>query len=132
MENEGFSEEVKQGFLLCLLCSDRAINELIQPNLQDQPSALINQFSGMTDEQFTYEEYGNIRKRLVTGIYDGLSDKDKAFLLSVKNVGPDWSFYDFRRFPSINWKLQNLKKLRVNNPDKHKEQYVRLKEQLSK
>lgn len=86
----------------------------------------------MTDEQFTYEEYGNIRKRLVTAIYDGLSDKDKAFLLSVKNVEPDWSFYDFRRFPSINWKLQNLKKLRVNNPDKHKGQYERLKEQLSK
>ena len=61
LEKEGFTDEIKQGFLLCLLCSDRPINEVIKPNFQDQRSAFSNQFAGMTDEQFTYEEYEKTR-----------------------------------------------------------------------
>jgi predicted nucleotidyltransferase component of viral defense system len=132
LEKEGFTQEIKEGFLLCLLCSDRPINEVITPNFQDQRSALANQFSGMTDEAFTYEEYESVRKTLVGIINDNLNDKDKEFLLSVKNAAPDWSIYDFQRFPSINWKLQNIQKLKDKNPDKHKEQYEALRKKLHK
>ncbi len=130
LEKEGFTQEIKEGFLLCLLCSDRPINEIITPNFQDQRSALANQFSGMTDEAFTYEEYENIRRKFVGIINDNLNDKDKEFLLSVKNATPDWSIYDFQRFPSINWKLKNIQKLKDKNPDKHKEQYEALRKKL--
>lgn len=130
LEKEGFTPEIKEGFLLCLLCSDRPINEVIIPNFQDQRSALANQFSGMTDEPFTYEEYESVREKLVSIIHDHLTDKDREFLLSVKNATPDWDIYDFQRFPSINWKLQNLQKLKDKNPDKHKEQHEALKEKL--
>jgi Nucleotidyl transferase AbiEii toxin, Type IV TA system len=130
LETEGFTPEIKEGFLLCLLCSDRPINEVIIPNFQDQRSALANQFSGMTDEPFTYEEYERVREKLVATIHEHLIDRDKEFLLSVKNVTPDWGIYDFQRFPSINWKLQNLQKLKDKNPDKHKEQYEALAKKL--
>lgn len=132
LEKEGFTQEIKEGFLLCLLCSDRPINEVIIPNFQDQRSALANQFSGMTDEAFAYEEYESVREKLVSTIHENLTDRDKEFLLSVKNVTPDWSIYDFQRFPSINWKLQNLQKLKDKNPEKHKEQYEALKDKLSR
>lgn len=132
LEKESFTKEIKEGFLLCLLCSDRPINELIAPNFQDQRSALANQFSGMTDEAFTYEEYENVRQKLIVTIHANLTDQDKEFLLSVKNVTPDWSIYDFQRFPSINWKLQNLQKLKDKNSHKHKEQYEALKNKLNK
>lgn len=132
LEKEGFTKEIKEGFLLCLLCSDRPINEVITPNFQDQRSALANQFSGMADEAFTYEEYENVRQKLVETIHAHLTDQDKEFLLSVKNVTPDWSIYDFQRFPSINWKLQNLQKLKDKNSYKHKEQYEALKNKLNK
>lgn len=130
LQTEGFSDEVKEGFLLCLLCSDRPINEVIAPNFQDQCSALDNQFSGMTDEKFSYEEFEAIREKLVETIHQGLTERDKEFLLSVKNLTPDWSIYDFQKFPSINWKLQNLQKLKDKNPDKHRKQYEALKEKL--
>jgi len=132
LAKEGFTQEVKEGFLLCLLCSDRPINEVIEPNFQDQSSAIDNQFSGMTDEEFTYQEYESVREKLVLTIHENLTARDKEFLLSVKNVTPDWSIYDFQRFPSINWKLQNLQKLKDKNPDKHKEQYETLKKKLNK
>lgn len=130
LEKEGFTREIKEGFLLCLLCSDRPINEVIIPNFQDQQSTLANQFSGMTDEEFSYGEYESIRRKLVATIHEHLTDQDKTFLLSVKNVTPDWSIYDFQHFPSIKWKLQNLQKLKEKNPDKHFGQYKTLKEKL--
>jgi predicted nucleotidyltransferase component of viral defense system len=131
LRNEGFSDEVKQGFLLLLLCSDRPINEIIIPNFQDQRSAHANQFMGMTDEQFSYEEYETVREKMVKTIHGSLTDKDKSFLLGVKNVTPDWSIYDFERFPAISWKLQNLKILKDKNPDKHMEQYKILEKKLN-
>jgi predicted nucleotidyltransferase component of viral defense system len=132
LEAEGFTDEIKEGFLLCLLCSDRPINEVIRPNFQDQRSAHVNQFAGMTDEPFSYQDYEATREILVQTVNASLTDNDKAFLLSFKDVNPDWSIYDFQRFPSINWKLQNLKKLKSNNPEKHTEQYEKLKEKLNK
>lgn len=131
LEAEGFTDEIREGFLLCLLCSDRPINEVIRPNFQDQRSAHQNQFAGMTDDAFSYEEFEVTREKLVQVVNQNLTQKDKEFLLSVKEVNPDWSIYDFQRFPSIIWKLQNLQKLKRNNPDKHKEQLERLKEKLN-
>ncbi|MCF0075569.1 hypothetical protein LZD49_34160 [Dyadobacter sp. CY261] len=43
---------------------------------------------------------------------------------------PDWSIYDFEKFPSIQWKLRNLTILKKNNPGKHREQFEILEEKL--
>jgi predicted nucleotidyltransferase component of viral defense system len=130
LETEGFTREVKEGFILYLLCSDRPINEVIMPNFQDQRAAMVNQFAGMTDEVFAYEEYERVRERLVQTLHSNLTEDDKAFLLSIKNVTPDWSIYDFERFPAIRWKLQNLQNLKDKNPDRHRELYEGLERKL--
>ncbi|MEG9862183.1 MAG: nucleotidyl transferase AbiEii/AbiGii toxin family protein [Parvularculales bacterium] len=132
LENEGFSNEIRQGYIFCLLASDRPIHEVHAPNFQDHHEAMENQFSGMSDEEFFYGDYEETRKTLVEIVHDNLTDKDKEFLLSVKNCEPDWSIYDFDRFPAVKWKLQNLHKLKVENPDKHKRFYDALKEKLEK
>ena len=131
LDNEGYTEKVKEGFYLRLLSGERPINEILFPNLQDQRAAMDNQFSGMSDEAFSYEEYEQVRERLVTTIHENLTPKDKEFILSFKNIAPDWSIYDFERFPAITWKLQNLHRLKDMNPDKHKQQYAILEEKLN-
>lgn len=130
LENEGFSDEVKTGFLYCLLSSDRPVHEIVNPNFQDQRSAMENQFAGMTDEDFSYEEYESVRKTLVEIVREKLTDRDRQFLLSVARLKPDWSVYDFERFPSVRWKLHNLQKLKDANPDKFREQYEALEKTL--
>ena len=130
LAHEGFSEEVKKGFLMWLLCGDRPLNEVIRPNLQDQRSAMVNQFDGMSDTDFSYEEYEAVRERLIKTIHESLTEKDREFLLSVKSLTPDWSIYDFERFPAVQWKIQNLKKLKETNPQKHQQQYEALKSKL--
>jgi len=130
LKNEGFSDDVKSGFLYCLLSSGRPIHEIISPNLLDQRHAIENQFTGMSDQPFSYDEYVSIREKLVKIIHQRLTEQDKKFLLSIKNVTPDWSLYDFRRFPAVQWKLLNLKKLKDTNPKKHQEQYEELNDKL--
>ncbi len=131
LENEGFTKDMKTGFLFCLLCSNRKISDLLAANRLDQRKAMENQFYGMSDEIFTYKDFEATREKLIEAIQNSLDDKDKEFLLSFKNVEPKWSIYDFERYPSVQWKLQNLKKLKDQNPDKHSEVFKQLKDKLS-
>jgi hypothetical protein len=130
LQNEGFSDEIRKGFIFCLLGSDRPIHEIIFPNLQDQRAALTNQFTGLTEENFTYDDYEQTRTTLISTICENLTADDKEFLLSVNNLMPDWGIYNFEKFPAIQWKLKNLLKLKANNPNKHLEQYQALKQKL--
>lgn len=121
LQNEGFTKDIKKGFIMCLLSSNRPINEMLQPNFINQEQAMINQFEGMSSEPFTYEDFENTRLKLLHTIHENLTNNDKTFLLGFNNLIPDWSIYDFKRFPAVQWKLQNLGKLKTNNPEKFNE-----------
>jgi predicted nucleotidyltransferase component of viral defense system len=131
MNNEGFTGEIKKGLLMCLIGSDRPIHELIKPNLQDQRAAMENQFEGMSAEPFSYDEYEAIRGGLIDTINQSLTAQDREFLLGFKNLAPRWDIHDFERFPAVQWKLQNLRILKEQNPGKHAEQYQALREKVS-
>lgn len=130
LENEGFNEFIKRGFLYCLLGSERPINEILNPHLLDQKIAMENQFRGMTLDPFTYEDYERVRQNLITLVRTSLTAEDKEFLLQFKNLSPVWDTYNFADFPSVRWKLQNLENLKVKNPVKHAHSFQMLKELL--
>ena len=130
LQKQGFTEEIKEGFLFRLLSSDRSIQDVLFPNLQDQRLAMTNQFAGMSDEQFTYEEYEFVREMMVKTVQASITEEDKLFILGFKNSIPDWSIYNFEAYPSIKWKLQNLEKIKTTNRAKHKELYDSLKRKL--
>jgi len=126
LDNEGFSDEVKEGFLLCLISSERPINEIINPHYLDQTLTMTNQFSGMSHDRFSYSDFELTRKSLVKAVRMSLTARDKEFLLGVKSLAPDWSIYDFERFPAVKWKILNLQKLKDTNPEKYKKLYESL------
>jgi predicted nucleotidyltransferase component of viral defense system len=130
MQREGFTKEIKEGFLYRLLSSDRSIQDVLFPNLQDQRLAMDNQFAGMSEEQFNYEEYEFVREMMVKTLQVSITEEDKSFILGFKNCIPDWSIYNFEAYPSVNWKLRNLEKIKTTNPAKHKELYDGLKRKL--
>ncbi len=131
LEREGFSDEVRRGFLLSLISSDRPLHEVIQPTFLDQKATLENHFIGMSSEEFTYEDFENTRAKLVDSIHQRLTNEDREFLLSINGLNPTWDEYDFQKFPAVQWKLQNLQRLKDNNPDKFKEQYEALERILT-
>lgn len=123
-------EEVKDGFLLCLLGSDKPIIESLQPNAVDQLEALENQFVGMTDIPFSYSDYKEARENLIELVNGNLNKTDKEFLLSFESGTPDWnkcSAGDLSAYPSVQWKLLNIEKLKESNPKKFEEGIEKLK-----
>lgn len=127
LENEGFANEIKKGFLFGLLSSKRPIHEMLAPNLLDQRSAMANQFEGMSDEPFTYEDFETTRNLLIQTIHENLTDTDKEFLISFENGIPNWNLYNFEDYPAVQWKLQNLQKLKETNAEKHSAKLKKLK-----
>ena len=122
--------EVREGLLFCLLGSDRPIHESLSPALIDQHEALANQFIGMTDVAFSYEEFEATRIKLIQDVNALLTDADKRFLISFEQGNPIWENYKFAYFkdyPSIQWKLVNLAKLKKQNPAKLESEVEKLK-----
>lgn len=124
LDNEGFTEKIKVGFIMALISHMRTINELLKPTFIDQRQAFETQFSGMADIPFSYEDFEKTREDLVKIIHSSLSLEDRIFLVSFKEVDPIWEFLSVRNakdFPAVKWKLQNMEKLKKENPQKHKE-----------
>ena len=113
--------KVRNGLLFCLAGSDKPIVESLMPNPIDQQDALDKQFLGMTEDSFSYEDYLNTRTELHQYVMNGLREQDKLFLLSFEQGEPDWSICaagDLSVYPSVQWKLLNLAKLKQQNLDK--------------
>ena len=132
LENEGISKETLTGFIFALISNPRPMYELLSPNLLDQRKVMETQFSGMTEDIFTYNDFELYREKLILQISNSLSSRDKQFLLSIKELNPDWSIYDFENFPAVQWKIQNLQKLKQNDVAKYNKQVNWLQEYLNK
>ncbi|MDR2472312.1 MAG: nucleotidyl transferase AbiEii/AbiGii toxin family protein [Tannerella sp.] len=124
-------DEIKQGFIFCLLGSDRPIVELLSPNFIDQRETLDDQFIGMTTLRFSYQDYEDVRLYLTEYVNNHLTVSDKQFIISFEEGTPLWENTDyskFKDFPSVQWKLLNINKLKYANPTKHKHGIERLRE----
>ena len=130
LQTEGFTQEIKEGFLFRLLSSERSIQDVLFPKLHNQQLALVNQFTGMSEELFSYDEYVQTREKLIQVVHHSLTKEDIEFILSVKNAIPNWAIYNFESFPSIQWKQLNLANLKDTNPNKHKKLYDSLRNKL--
>lgn len=126
LKKGGFSADVKTGLLLSVLSSDRPIHEVLDPTMLDQRKTFENHFVGMALEEFTYDEFEETRENLVETIYTNLTQEDREFILSVKQLAPRWDIYNFEEFPSVRWKIQNLETLKENNAKKYGEQLTNL------
>ena len=114
-------KQARLGFIFCLLGSDRPIHESFAPSMIDQREAMENQFAGMSDVPFTYDDFEATRTRLIADTKSMLTDEDKRFLISFEQGEPDWDSVEygyFAEYPSVKWKLLNLAKLKQDNFDK--------------
>lgn len=119
-----YNEVMKYGFIQALVSHMRTIHEVLQPHLLDQRLAFEKQFQGMSDIQFSYDDFENTRKKLIETVNSSLTGPDRTFLLSFKRGNPDWDLFPsatLKDMPAVQWKLLNLQKLINSNPGKHKE-----------
>jgi len=128
-------DKAKDGLIFCLISSGKPILESLQPNAIDQRDALKNQFEGMTDVSYSYDDYEATRKELVEEIDRMLTKEDREFLVSFEKGEPEWSKCcagNLSEYPSVKWKLQNILTLKETNPEKFKAEVEKLYEHLFK
>lgn len=131
LEAEGFTNEIKKGLIFGLVSNNRPTYEMLDPHLQDQRIAFEHQFEDMSSITFSYADYEATRATLIEMVKACLTEDDKNFLLSLNRLEPDWTIYDYQHFPSVRWKLLNLKKFKKENPDAWHEQLEKLQAVLS-
>lgn len=122
-------DQIKRGFLYCLLGSDRPIIESLHPNRVDHQETLVKQFAGMTRIPFSYNDYEETRDKLIDFINSNLSIQDKEFLIAFeagKNLSRYTEYQAYLNFPSVQWKIQNISKLKEINPTKHRRSVEKL------
>ncbi len=134
LDNEGYTDEIRHGFIAALISHSRPLHEIIRPNFQDQRHVFESQFAGMPLTPFSYADFEATRERLVQKIKQGWTDNDRAFLISFKKGEPDWKLIpleNLSRMPAVLWKCANIKKLIQQNPAKHAEQLAELEKRLA-
>jgi hypothetical protein len=131
-QNHTLTDDIKRGFLYFLLCGKRPIHEVLQPKDIDQRGVLLNQFIGMSDMPFSYEDYKQARQENIDVIKKSFTESDKEFLVSFLKGEPKWTEkYNFSQYPPVRWKLLNLEKLKTLNPEKFNSQVELLERVLT-
>jgi predicted nucleotidyltransferase component of viral defense system len=118
LEKGNLDPHIIKGFLFCLFSSKRPIDEILKPNMLEYNQLIENQFSGMTQDNFTPSDYHVVRDKLINEILNLLSEDQKSMILSFCETNPEWIYEDWSKYPGIAWKFRNLKKLKMSNPDK--------------
>jgi hypothetical protein len=126
-ENEGLTDDLFRTFLVYLASSGRPPHELLDPNLLDLDKPFATEFEGMTNEPVTIEALVETRQRLIADVQSHLDESAVAFLRTLIDGAPDFdviSLPQAAQLPAVRWKVQNLLKLKADNPAKHAEQRV--------
>ena len=119
------TDEIKSGFLALALGHNRPLHELLNPTLQDHEDVFNQQFAGMSDTPFSYQEHKDTFARLHEELLGSLTDDDKQHLLdfvSLQGQPEDFGIPHLAELPAIIWKRKNLETLRQANPAKFTEQ----------
>ena len=104
---------------------NRPVHEVLFPSLRDIWREYENDFAGMTEEPVALKTLLAARARMVRELQAGLSAVERRFLVSLVAAEPEWSLLGvehLEQLPGLQWKLQNLGRLRKTNPRKFAEQ----------
>jgi predicted nucleotidyltransferase component of viral defense system len=111
LRHEGLTADIRRAFLVYLISHNRPMAELLQPNRLPLESTFDREFLGMSRISVTCDELVAVRDRLVDSLALELSTDERLFLLSFKELQPNWSLLGLagvQLLPAVQWKLQNL------------------------
>ena len=92
--------------------------------LQDHKDIFNQQFAGMSDTPFSYQEHKATFARLHEELLGSLTNDDKQHLLdfvSLQGQPEDFGIPHLAELPAIIWKRKNLETLQTSNPAKFAE-----------
>jgi predicted nucleotidyltransferase component of viral defense system len=117
LENEGITDDIRKAFVVYLASHSRPMNELLAPNFKDISTIYEQDFVGMTTEPIELQSLLETRERLVSIIKSELIEKERLFLISMKEGSPNWKLLEIEeieKLPGLQWKLNNINKMDSN------------------
>jgi len=111
---EGITDEIRRAFVIFLASHDRPMSELLNPNRQNMQQIFADQFEGMTLDPLPLAALETAREQLIEQINRDLTNAEREFLLSMKQLAPRWDLLGIpglERLPGLQWKLYNLRKM---------------------
>ena len=118
-------KEIKEGFLVLALGHNRPLHELLAPIVQDQAATFEQQFAGMAEEPFSYDEHQATLVRLakdVLALFDGEDRRRLLDFVSLSDGPGAFGIPNFDDLPAIRWKRRNLELLKKSNPARFAQQ----------
>jgi predicted nucleotidyltransferase component of viral defense system len=125
LANGGITDGIRRAFVVYLASHNRPIHEVLFPPLHDLTYEFEANFKGMTTEPVELGALLAARDQMIARLHEDLDADERAFLLSLAVGEPDWDRMGLDHLgalPAIQWKLQNLAKLKAANPGKFEEQ----------
>jgi predicted nucleotidyltransferase component of viral defense system len=114
LQNEGFSDAIRQAFIVYLISHNRPMVELLDPRRQDLQSLYDQEFSGMAWEPVPLKKLLATREDMIDLIQSGITVDERRFLLSVKEGDPQWDLlgiHGIADLPAVQWKLLNIRNM---------------------
>jgi predicted RNA-binding protein with PUA-like domain len=87
---------------------------LLNPRWQDLEASFEREFRGMTTDDVSLKELGEVREVMLVALRGGLTENERAFLLSLKSGEPQWELLGIAKveqLPGVQWKLANIRKM---------------------
>jgi predicted nucleotidyltransferase component of viral defense system len=133
-ETTGLTGDVIECFVCYLAGHNRPVHEVLFSNDVDLTTAFENEFVGMTQSPVSLAELQKVRARLKRELPARLTANQRQFLISLVSGEPDWSLMKcphLQKMSAIQWKLQNLSRLKKSNPKKFAQQAEDLRARLA-
>lgn len=127
LKHEGLNDALLEVFVVYLLSGDRALADMLSPNLVPMSATFEDQFRGMTLVPVTVQELEQTRTTMISLIQSRLTERQRQFLLSFKRGEPDWELLGLTGvadLPAVQWKLMNVRRM---SPAKREQAVERLR-----
>jgi predicted nucleotidyltransferase component of viral defense system len=111
LANEGINEELRRAFIVYVLSHNRPMADILSPTRKPLEEEFARGFEGMTQDTLPLRELIDTREALIETIVGNMPDAHRRFLLSFKQLKPDWALLDLpgvADLPAVRWRLHNL------------------------
>lgn len=117
-ERFGWHSSFVDCFVAYLAGHNRPVHEVLFPNRLPLEPAFSSEFAGLTTDQIALETLEQTQGRLIEELPRTLTLRHREFLLSLVSAEPAWDlmpFANLQHLPAPQWKLINLRKLKMRN-----------------
>ena len=121
----GLTPEIVECFVGYLAGHNRPVHEVLCSRDIDLVRPFQTEFAGMEREPVSLQELEAARKRLRSELLASLTTDHKRFLLGLVAGTPPWEAMTCRhleKLPAVQWKLQNLERLKRSSAAKFQAQ----------